>query len=380
MTRLPLAALAALLLLPGTALAQRTYIAFGDSLTQGIGDDEDRVEQGYPPRLAQLLEAAGESVVVLNRGRAGETTAEAITRIEDVLLIDGGDELLLMEGTNDISDGVSVETIRFNLSQIVDKARSSGLVAVLSTVPPRLSGARTDGDNSVTDELARNLRAFAWSEEHSLADPFEVLLANPDAETDLYVGGDDYFHLNAAGYDVLAGIFADLLLDVDNVPPVLGAVTPADGATEVAADSMIEVELFDFGAGIDLASTELLVDDTVVDPTFIGDERRYEITYQPAAPLRGVVDVVLRTGDLAEPSNTVERPVTTFTIAGSGSLPGDIDESGRVDGADLVILAIRFGSTRGDGRYRTFADLDDDGRVDGNDLAILAADFGRSVE
>ena len=85
MKRFLFAVAATLLLVTGAAQAQLTYLAFGDSLTQGIGDDVDLEDKGYPPRLEQLLTAAGEEVVVLNRGRAGETTAEGLSRIDEVL-------------------------------------------------------------------------------------------------------------------------------------------------------------------------------------------------------------------------------------------------------------------------------------------------------
>ena len=59
---------------------------------------------------------------------------------------------------------------------------------------------------------------------------------------------------------------------------------------------------------------------------------------------------------------------------------GDIDGSGRVDGADLVFLGIAFGSAEGDSSYSAAADINQDGMVDGFDLAILADHFGLDVE
>jgi lysophospholipase L1-like esterase len=58
---------------------------------------------------------------------------------------------------------------------------------------------------------------------------------------------------------------------------------------------------------------------------------------------------------------------------------GDIDGSGRVDGADLVLLGISFGSVAGDDAYSAAADINQDGLVDGFDLAILADHFGQVV-
>ncbi len=54
----------------------------------------------------------------------------------------------------------------------------------------------------------------------------------------------------------------------------------------------------------------------------------------------------------------------------------DLNGSGRVDAADLFLMARAFGSEKGDPAYRPEADLDADGRVDGLDLALLAAHFG----
>ena len=59
---------------------------------------------------------------------------------------------------------------------------------------------------------------------------------------------------------------------------------------------------------------------------------------------------------------------------------GDIDGSGRVDGADLVLLGIAFGSVEGGESYSAAADINQDGIVDGFDLAILADHFGQNVE
>jgi len=58
---------------------------------------------------------------------------------------------------------------------------------------------------------------------------------------------------------------------------------------------------------------------------------------------------------------------------------GDVDGNGRVDGLDLIRLALAFGSQVGYGNYDPGADVNLDGVVDGNDLSLLAANFGRNV-
>ena len=88
--------------------------------------------------------------------------------------------------------------------------------------------------------------------------------------------------------------------------------------------------------------------------------------------------VELRTRDLATPANVFDGEIARFVIAGTTFLDGDLDRSGRVDGADLVNFARAFGAREGSSRYERAADFDDDGDVDGEDLAVLASNFGRA--
>ena len=66
-----------------------------------------------------------------------------------------------------------------------------------------------------------------------------------------------------------------------------------------------------------------------------------------------------------------------FTVSGSQALQGDVDGDGRVDGADLIQMALAFGARSGTRRYDPASDLNGDGVVDGSDLAILGSSFGR---
>jgi hypothetical protein len=110
-----------------------------------------------------------------------------------------------------------------------------------------------------------------------------------------------------------------------------------------------------------------------------GDSRRLRLRYrQPQQQLSGRPSFGVRSRDLAAPPNTIDRTVSTFLVQGTRFLAGDIDRSGRVDGADLVTLAIAFGSRQGEPRYKAIADLDGNGRIDGVDLARLAANFGQT--
>ncbi len=361
------------------ASAQSTLLCFGDSITFGFGDDQTRptAERGYPGRLDNLLAARGVTATVINEGLNGESTPEALTRIEDVL--DGataGSTLLLMEGTNDINARTSVETIVFNLDAIADKAEMAGLRVLHGTVIPRLSSANTDGNNKTAERMSALLRETARTAGRTAADPFESFFHQTTNFPTLFVGGTDRLHPNAAGYDKLAEVWADQIASMDKVPPTVGVISPADGADNVPADTAIRVSIHDFGRGIDVANARLTVNGTDVPATATGDAMRVQFDYRPTEPLRGVVSLGFRAQDTATPANTVTRTVSQFIIAGTQFLAGDIDRDGRVDGEDLIGFAFVFGARRGEGRYRAFADFDGSGAVDGLDLAMLAANFG----
>jgi hypothetical protein len=184
-------------------------------------------------------------------------------------------------------------------------------------------------------------------------------------------------HPNAAGYDILARVFYNVIRGIDAVSPVPGVITPASGAANVNPATPIQVDVWDFGTGIDLANTFLLVNGQVVQAVPQGTAQHAMLTYQPAAPLSGTVTLGLRSRDLATPPNVIDRQISSFTIQGS-SLQGDLNADGRVDGTDLVLFALHFGALQGNANYSAAADFNADGRIDGLDLAILAASFGQS--
>lgn len=377
-------AVLAVVALPAFGQEVTEYIAFGDSITNGEGFDEPgRVcpqECGYPPRLEDLLNGAGMPAEVFNAGVGGESTVEGVSRLPQVLDQQGGDVLLLMEGTNDISRGISPETTIFNLSEMAGIASSRGLRTVHSTLIPRVLTARIDRENRLNRILNRRIRELAFLRGRDLADNFEVFWSHPNGFAELYTSGNDPVgHPNPQGFDLMANVFFDVLRGVDSVPPVPGLLEPPDDAEGVSGDAQVHLRLYDFGAGIDLAATELLIDGQPVSARATGDAAVLDLRYTPAEPFTGRVEVGYRTADMAPTPNTRTRPeLGTFLVAGTQLLRGDLDEDGRVDGVDLIILARHFGSFNGESRYARFVDLNEDDRIDGTDLALLADNFGRT--
>ena len=367
-----------------TVAAQERMLAMGDSITLGVAFDETCTsglpeDCGYTRRLEQQMASRGRLVEVVNLGIGGEDTTEGLSRIDQVLAR-GGSVLLLMEGTNDINREIPPTTTRRNLNEMALRAEARGYQVVHATVIPRPPWARNDPDNLITAEQSGQIRSLAYNRSRRLADPFERFGSEPTPFTRLYSHHADDFvgHPNAAGFELLARLFAEVLTNEDRTPPVRGEIQPLDRATGVAPESQLRVELIDFGTGIDADQTRLTVNDTPVPVTMAIEPRRIVLLHQPATPMTGVVHLGIESRDLATPPNLLDRELASFVIAGTTFLTGDLDRSGRVDGADLVAFARRFGARSTEQRYLAAADFNGNGVIDGVDLAALAANFGRS--
>jgi acyl-CoA thioesterase I len=107
-------------------------IAFGDSLTAGK-DLEDPDKEAYPAVLETLLREAGFDAAVVNAGVSGDTTADALARL-DWSLEGGADVVLVALGSNDTFQGKKLEDVERNLSEILKRVRAKGAVPVLAAM------------------------------------------------------------------------------------------------------------------------------------------------------------------------------------------------------------------------------------------------------
>src|SRR5262249_11297785 len=133
-----------LALLAYPALAQeRVIVAFGDSLTAGLGVP---AEQSYPALLAERLRAAGYPYRVLNAGVSGDTTAGGLRRVGWALRLHP-DIVILERGANDALRGQDLATVRANLSELVERFKAGGARVLLAgmRLPPNY-GARYGKD------------------------------------------------------------------------------------------------------------------------------------------------------------------------------------------------------------------------------------------
>jgi acyl-CoA thioesterase-1 len=102
-------------------------VALGDSLTAGPGV---RPEEAYPALLQQRVTAAGYRHRVVNAGVSGDTTADAVRRLDRAMVSDTR-VLIVALGANDGLRGVPIDSIRRNLSDIIERAQARGIRVLL---------------------------------------------------------------------------------------------------------------------------------------------------------------------------------------------------------------------------------------------------------
>ena len=103
-----------------------TIVALGDSLTAGLGVDE---EEAYPAQLARKLAAAGHRYTVINSGVSGETTSGTVSRLDWVLTL-APDIVILEIGANDGLRGIDPAIPARNLRTIVQRLKEEDIVVV----------------------------------------------------------------------------------------------------------------------------------------------------------------------------------------------------------------------------------------------------------
>jgi lysophospholipase L1-like esterase len=168
-----------------------TIVAFGDSLTVGVGASSP--EKGYVNILEERL-----GTPIINKGVVGNTTEDALRRLDADVLVEKPDIVLLLFGSNDYLKGIQQEVTFNNLRSIIERTQASGAVIVLI-------GAR---GGLLSDKFSRDFEKLA-KESGSLFVP--GIMDGIIGETSLM---SDEIHPNDAGYLKMADKIAPVLLSV----------------------------------------------------------------------------------------------------------------------------------------------------------------------
>jgi len=190
MRRSLIVALLALFL--ATPLFVRTILFLGNSLTAGLGLQED---QAYPPLIQQKIREKNLPFEVINAGVSGDTTAGGLARL-DWVLQKKIDVLVLALGANDGLRGLPIAQMKANLQTIIDRVKTKNpavkIVIAGMRMPPNLGSDYARSFQQVFADLAQANNAALV--------PF--LLQGVGGQIDLNQA--DHIHPTVAGQKVVA--------------------------------------------------------------------------------------------------------------------------------------------------------------------------------
>jgi lysophospholipase L1-like esterase len=186
------------------------YLAFGDSLTEGIVSAPFthmlvNTPHAYPARLADTLRARyfdQRDIAVLNEGKAGEFAVEGRNRFGNLIRADQPQVVLLLEGANDINvmGRRGVNRVAVAIEDMIKDAHARGVVVLVGTLPRQRPGGRNADGAPFVEELNALIRRIGVDRGATVVDLYNLL--------DLSLIGEDGLHPTDAGYARLAEIFA----------------------------------------------------------------------------------------------------------------------------------------------------------------------------
>jgi lysophospholipase L1-like esterase len=192
-------------------------LAFGDSITYGVGDGEnsgDFVEviddagspRGYPLRLS-----SDSSWIVSNAGLPGEQLLRGgAERFPDLVVGTDVDTVVFMEGVNDAVQRVEASEYRAAVQRVINVTRAEGKNMVLNTLPPPT--VMRESLTPYTNLYSTVVRELAAVNDLAVADVEQKFVTDcPDMASCRYYNLPEGLHPNTSGYDAIAEVVRSTL-------------------------------------------------------------------------------------------------------------------------------------------------------------------------
>ena len=200
------------------------YVAIGDSITNGVGDDDNDnndsadgrivARQGYEAPLADLLtDATGVPTIVFNEGIGGQVSSELADRIDSIIeRHPSANGYLLMIGTNDSAYGYDASTIYspniVAISEAIDE--TVWLARMMPTYEEDTSSGWTldTSRNEDIQDYNAACNAIISTRDDTSEGPDFYQAPFSTAPSSVY---NDYLHPNDSGYQEMAEAWSAIL-------------------------------------------------------------------------------------------------------------------------------------------------------------------------
>jgi acyl-CoA thioesterase-1 len=135
------------------AAATPVVVAFGDSLTAGLGLPE---KDSFPAQLERALKARGQQVKVVNAGVSGDTASAGLARL-DWAMPDDASAVIIELGANDALQGLDPAATKATLEKIITELKARRLPILLAGMeaPPNLGKEYVEQFRALYADLAQ---------------------------------------------------------------------------------------------------------------------------------------------------------------------------------------------------------------------------------
>jgi lysophospholipase L1-like esterase len=196
-------------------LSRTKFLAFGDSITEGVVSLAPLIMLGppdtYPFKLEQMLlqRYPTQAIVVTNRGKSGERTSQGVLRLPSELEAVKPQVLLLLEGVNAVQF-LSTDTQEGHLDRMIRDAKERNVEVIIATVMPVAPGGKLQPAEQYMEAIrALNTRIFQLADRRGLGnvvDLFALFHAN------MHLLGGDGLHPSLEGQTRIAEAFRDEII------------------------------------------------------------------------------------------------------------------------------------------------------------------------
>lgn len=140
--------------------ANQTILVLGDSISAGYGIQRERGEQGWVDLLRERLDEQRRRAQVQNGSQSGWTTSDGQAWLPKLLDFHQPDIVIIELGGNDGLRGIPVDSIRENLTTMIQMAKRHGarVIVVGMDVSPNLGQRYRKAFREVYREVADTTR------------------------------------------------------------------------------------------------------------------------------------------------------------------------------------------------------------------------------
>lgn len=185
-------------------------VCFGDSVTKGVRVGV-KPDQTFCSTLSTNLKQEGIPCKIINAGVGGNTTSDALVRLDRDVLDHKPSHVIIMFGINDswvdvnkTHSRVSLEAYTANLKNMIDRVRSQGGIPILMTPNPVVSDKFPAKCSAMLRHYADAARALAKREKVFLVDVYAKFLELGQAGDSLESLTVDNMHPNPKGHSIIS--------------------------------------------------------------------------------------------------------------------------------------------------------------------------------